>query len=323
VFGALRVRLLHRGQIRTFLTQKLDTGKVRTITQGGLTREVHEPLARNSVRIIHATLRIMLNAAIEDGLLVANPADKLGRTLRLVASSNVRQEEIKALTREQVSCFLAASAVIEGSARRYHPFFMLLARTGMRMGEALALQWADLDFGDHQIRVVRAFSGGLIESPKSGRSRTVDLSAQLASTLLGLQVERKVETLRQGWAEMPLWVFCNEAGMPLDGSRICKGFAKALEAAGLPPHFTPHCMRHTYASLLLQQGESPVYVQRQLGHASIKLTTDLYGKWLPLGNRAAVNRLDDQSGSKVVANHESASVPALELSGKTGAGGGS
>jgi len=58
-------------------------------------------------------------------------------------------------------------------------------------------------------------------------------------------------------------------------------------------HFTPHCLRHTYASLLLQQGESPAYVQRQLGHASIKLTVDTYGKWLPMGNRAAVNKLDD------------------------------
>ena len=54
-------------------------------------------------------------------------------------------------------------------------------------------------------------------------------------------------------------------------------------------------------SLLLQQGESPAYVQRQLGHASIQLTVDTYGKWLPMGNKAAVNRLDDESGSKVVA----------------------
>ena len=71
--------------------------------------------------------------------------------------------------------------------------------------------------------------------------------------------------------------------------------------AGLPLHFSPHCLRHSYASLLLQQGESPVYVQRQLGHASIKLTVDTYGRWLPMGNTAAVDRLDDPSGGKVVA----------------------
>lgn len=56
--------------------------------------------------------------------------------------------------------------------------------------------------------------------------------------------------------------------------------------------------RHTFASLLLPQGESPVYVQSQLGHASINLTVDTYGRWLPMGNKAAVDRLDEPCGSK-------------------------
>jgi hypothetical protein len=47
---------------------------------------------------------------------------------------------------------------------------------------------------------------------------------------------------------------------------------------------------------------SPAYVQRQLGHASIQLTVDTYGKWLPMGNKAAVDALDSPSGSKVMAN---------------------
>jgi len=57
--------------------------------------------------------------------------------------------------------------------------------------------------------------------------------------------------------------------------------------------------------LLLQRGESPAYVQRQLGHASIQLTVDTYGKWLPMGNKAAVNRLDDSD----VLNDPAAPVP--------------
>jgi len=69
-------------------------------------------------------------------------------------------------------------------------------------------------------------------------------------------------------------------------------FVRLLKRAKLPNHFTPHSLRHTFASQLLQQGESPAYVQRQLGHASIKLTVDTYGKWLPMGNKAAVDGLD-------------------------------
>src|SRR5882724_11229465 len=88
---------------------------------------------------------------------------------------------------------------------------------------------------------------------------------------------------------------------------------KVLKAAGLPLHFSPHRLRHTFASLLLQQGESPAYVQRQLGHASIQLTVDTYGKWLPMGNKAAVNQLDDQNGSKVVAKTGSATPDTPEV----------
>ena len=86
-----------------------------------------------------------------------------------------------------------------------------------------------------------------------------------------------------------------------------------LRAAGLPGHWSPHSLRHTFASLLLQAGESPTYVQRQLGHASIKLTVDTYGRWLPLGNPAAVDRLDD------AAVHTAAGGEGAHALGSTGA----
>lgn len=95
---------------------------------------------------------------------------------------------------------------------------------------------------------------------------------------------------------MPEWVFCTEAGTLLAESRVRKAFTKILTEAKLPLHFSPHSLRHAYASLLPQQGESPAYVQRQLGHASITLTADTYGEWLPMGNKAAVNRLDEAGG---------------------------
>jgi hypothetical protein len=73
---------------------------------------------------------------------------------------------------------------------------------------------------------------------------------------------------------------------------------------------------------MLQQGEALTYVQRQLGHASINLTADTYGKWLPLGNKAAVDRLDapifDESGSKVVAAEVVEKEENSELVGKFG-----
>jgi len=128
--------------------------------------------------------------------------------------------------------------------------------------------------------------------PTSGHGRTVDMSRQLEAVLQHLRTERKAETLRRGWREMPTWVFCTTMGTIVNRGNVRRVFVRLLKRAKLPLHFSPHSLRHTFASLLLQQGESPVYVQRQLGHASIKLTVDTYGKWLPMGNKAAVDRLD-------------------------------
>jgi Phage integrase family len=114
--------------------------------------------------------------------------------------------------------------------------------------------------------------------------------------------------LRRGLPEMPPRIFPSVVGTPLDHANVEKAFKRVLKAAELPLHFTPHCLRHSFESLLLQQGVSPAYVQRQLGHASIQLTVDTYGKWLPMGNKAAVDALDSPSGSKVVANASQADV---------------
>lgn len=74
----------------------------------------------------------MLNAAIEDGLIAANPAANLGRALKLTVSKSTRQEEIKAMTKVQRQHFLAT---ILQQAPRYYPLFFVLAGTGERLGK--------------------------------------------------------------------------------------------------------------------------------------------------------------------------------------------
>ena len=63
---------------------------------------------------------------------------------------------------------------------------------------------------------------------------------------------------------MPVWIFCTQEGTPYDLAFVQRVFKRVVTEAKLPPHFTPHCLRHSYASQLLQLGVSPVYVQRQL-----------------------------------------------------------
>lgn len=291
-FSQTRMRDLDRGRIKLFLAEKLNGG-----------------LHKHTVRNIQAVLRTMLNAAIEDGLIASNPAAKLGRVLKLTVSKATTQEEIKAMTKAQRHLFLNTAAQ---KAARYYPLFFILAGTGMRLGEALALQSEDLDLASKTIRITRAFSeDGSLDTPKSGHGRTVDMSQSLADTLAAHELTRKRDKLKYKWAELPPWLFVTKKGTPLDPANVRRAMQSVLKEAKLPLHFTPHCLRHTYASILLADGVSPVYVQEQLGHATIELTVSTYGRWLKKKAPGALDRLDstqvryvaaEAHGSKVVAS---------------------
>ncbi|MCA9467801.1 MAG: hypothetical protein KC643_20465, partial [Nitrospira sp.] len=83
-----------------------------------LISKLESGLAPNSVRIIHATIRVICQAAVEDGLLSANPAEKLGRQLHLVGSKQARQEQIKAMTADQRVTFLMTAARLNPAITR-------------------------------------------------------------------------------------------------------------------------------------------------------------------------------------------------------------
>ncbi|MCH8147987.1 MAG: site-specific integrase [Planctomycetes bacterium] len=92
---------------------------------------------------------------------------------------------------------------------------------------------------------------------------------------------------------MVQFVFPARNGGPMCGDNFrSRVFYKLIEIADVP-RFRFHDIRHTFASLLLSQGESLHYVKEQMGHASIQTTVDVYGHLVPGSNRNAVNRLDD------------------------------
>ncbi len=181
----------------------------------------------------------------------------------------------------------------------------------MREGELIGLQWGDVDFSGRLIEVRRNVRRGRITTPKNGKTRRVDMSLQLTNTLERLLAQRKAEALKKGEsldAVTESWVFTTPQGTQLDPDNLRKRvFYCALSMAGLR-RVRFHDLRHTYASLLIQQGESLAYIRDQLGHHSIQITVDTYGHLVPGGNRQAVDKLDDigrpdigESGSNLVA----------------------
>ncbi len=255
--------------------------KVKVLAFDGLKRGQSPKTVQNVIRCLSS----LLSHAVEDGLLTVNPALKPGKFLPKVS----KRRGINPLTREEVAILLD---IARHRSPRYSTLFLCAVRTGLRLGELLGLQWDDLDYHGRFIEVQRNYTRGRVSTPKSGESRLVDMSLELTQAFKDLYAERQLEAAANGWKDLPSWVFCDTRGGLLDPDHLrSRVFYVLLRASGLR-RIRFHDLRHTFASLLLQQGESPVYVKEQMGHSSIQVTVDLYGHLIPGGNKQAVDRLD-------------------------------
>ncbi len=189
--------------------------------------------------------------------------------------------------------------VFHDACAKHHPehfsFFLCAFRTGMRLGELLAVLWSDIDWHGKFIRVSRSYKTGRVELTKTGKVRHIDMSDQLADTLRKLLTARKEAALREGSGEVAEIIFHN-SGKHMEQNHIRKIFKRLLKNAGLR-EIRVHDMRHTMASLLLSDGASPVYVKEQLGHTSIQMTVDIYGHLIQSSNRGAINKLDTRQSA--------------------------
>jgi len=260
----------------------------------GLRREDGTPkLARDTIGNIIKEFCSLFSHAVEEEVLQANPMLRLPR---LFKQAPVRHEEIDPLTFEEVPIFLQAAREMD-EKKRYkdspecYPLFLAAIHTGMRSGELAGLQWGDIDWRKNLICVRRAIKKGKVLPTKTGKVHRIDLSEILKVELEALRRRRREEYLATGKPEIPLWIFPNSDGGILDMQNMKnRRFYRCLEKAKLR-RIRFHDLRHTFASLLIQNGESLAYVKEQMGHSSIRVTVDVYGHLIPGANRQAVCRL--------------------------------
>jgi integrase len=181
---------------------------------------------------------------------------------------------------------------------KYRTFFTLAVMTGARQGELIGLMWSDIDWYNSQVLIRRTFQRGRLYEPKSKTSRR---KIDIGPTVIG---QLKKWKLACPPTELDL-VFPSDAGTPLDKHNLVRRhFEPALRRAGLRK-IRFHDLRHTFASLLIAQGEHPKYIQSQMGHSSISVTMDVYGHLMDTVNQDAAKRLDsaifEENGSKMVA----------------------
>jgi integrase len=229
-----------------------------------------QPLADATVRNALNPVRSCLGTAVQEGLIRHNPAQGAALPYRPDPDAD-DDEDRRALSREELANFLRVVDV------RHRVFFKLLASTGLRISEALALQWKHLhlDGSNPHVRVRRAITRGRIEVPKTryGR-RNVPLDYELVRDFR----QRKEEMADSGADEL---VFPSKTGGFLDRNNLRRRtLVPAAEEAGASwAGF--HTFRHTCASLLFGRGSNAVQVQRWLGHHSPAFTLSYYIHLLP------------------------------------------
>jgi integrase len=192
----------------------------------------------------------------------------------------IRKKEMNILTPEQIRALIA-----KAKAPKYAFLFLLAAFTGGRQGEILGLKWSDIDWEKSQIRIQRTFNNGRWFEPKTEDSkRRIDVGP----SIMNLLREWKVLCSGNG-SDL---VFPNSAGNPMNNHNLLnRHFYPALKAAGLPK-VRFHDLRHTYASLLIEQGENVLYIADQMGHSKPTTTLNVYGHLMKKAHPEAATLLE-------------------------------
>ena len=216
------------------------------------------------VRKAFTVFKQILDLAVMGEKLMSNPADRAKQVGGKGLLPKIAKEERDfRLTNEQV-------LELAEAAGPYRVMLLVMAYTGVRFGEASALQAGDVDLATSRLHVRRAYSavaGRLqVVLPKSGKPRTIPIPAYLHAPFM--------EVLYACESSDSL-LFTAQKGGPLHYPRWRTFFDKAAAAAGLQG-LTPHDLRRAYATLSIQAGVGPKALQAAMGHSDIRLTMDTY-----------------------------------------------
>lgn len=282
--GHIRLNKLRPRHLVEFYSQLAEPGQNKR-TKGGL--------APKTIKHYHTMISSIMDRAVKWGIVPENPCRK-------VDPPKVNRHQIDCLNDKEAAIFVEG---LETEPLEDRAMFTLALFTGMRRGELLGLEWPDVDFETAVISIRRtsqyggAKLGTYTDDTKTEQSkRSIRITPSIVDLLKKYKAEQAAHRLRLGdmwnsdWFEHPR-LFTNQDGKPMSPSTPLNRLKKLLDRLGLR-QVSLHSLRHTSATLLIQQGVNVRTVSSRLGHSQTSTTMNIYAHQLQSADAAAAEALE-------------------------------
>ncbi len=268
--GNIPLEKLTTMELQKFYRKLLTSGRVERVEAA----KQPKGLSAKTVRNINQVISSAMDFAIAQKIILENPC-------KAVALPKIEHKEMQTIPAEQLQAFLT-----EANATGVYEMYYIELATGLRRGELLGLKWEDIDMKQGIIRVrrqVARIDGKIVEAPLKTKNsyRTVTISQQAIEVLK----QQKAKTNDQ-------YVFPSPNGGPISPDSVNNMLKRVLERAGIPK-VRFHDLRHTFATLALQNGVDIKTVSGMLGHFSAGFTLDTYAHVTTAAQKEAAQTMGD------------------------------
>ena len=221
-------------------------------------------------------VKSVLDYALRLGMIESNP---MLYVIKPKKQASISDKHDNFYNKDELKRFLAAA---KNTSLKKYAIFRLLAFSGMRIGECLALTWHDLDFKNNTVNInktlARTKNGVKIQTPNTKASnRVISLDTETMQVLKMWQLEQRKQLLKLGINSMnkQQLIFSNRENKYINSDMIRKAIKAIAKKAGIHP-ITTHGFRHTHATLLFASGMDIKQVQARLGHSNVQTTLNIY-----------------------------------------------
>ncbi|MHA2893276.1 site-specific integrase [Bacillus cereus] len=286
--------------IRLYILPTFGSIKLQDLTRVHYQKFINtllQKFSKKTVELIHITMHNAVETAITElEILSKNPTNKVRMKEQQVTN---KSENIKCYDLDELESVLNYILNKKGSIK-YYSLFTILSRTGLRIGECLALQWSDISFEKKNLHInktllsIKRNESIKFGPPKNKSSiRIISLDDSTLTLLQKMRMAQAKNILRSGkYYKDYDFVFTNEDASCILQSAALSFFKQMCKDGGFK-YITLHGFRHTHAVHLLQSGANIKYVSERLGHSSINMTADVYLHVTRSMEETAVNQYNE------------------------------